>query len=87
GYFILMQFVGGFGIAALIALYVMLAQLALLNSLFVLAVGLWGMVRVYETPWNQFAAMAILYAIPWILFFLMAQRYLRAGLAMGGVKG
>ena len=170
GYFILMQFVGGFGIAALIALYVMLAQLALLNSLFVLAViyaagaipfntwllktyfdgiskdfdeaglmdgdsfagtiwhvlipiakpgiavvalfafmgawgefilaatllepenytlavGLWGMVRLYETPWNQFAAMAILYAIPWILFFLMAQRYLRAGLAMGGVKG
>lgn len=170
GYFIVMQFVGGFGIAGLIALYVILARLELLNSLFVLsiiyaagaipfntwllkthldgipkdfdeaalmdgdsfagairhviipiakpgiavvalfafmgawgefilanillepenytlAVGLWGMVRLYETPWNQFAALAILYAVPWIIFFVMAQRYLRAGLAMGGIKG
>lgn len=169
-YFVFMQVIGGFGIAGLIALYVMLARLGLLNSLFVLSllyaagaipfntwllktyfdgipkdfdeaalmdgdsfagairhvlipiakpgiaivalfafmgawgefllaatllepenytlsVGLWGMIRVYETPWNRFAAMAILYAIPWIVFFVMAQRHLRAGLAAGGIKG
>lgn len=170
GYFVLMQFVGGFGIAGLIALYAIMANLDLLNSLpvlsiiyaagaipfntwllktfldgvprdfdeaalmdgasvvetirhvilpiakpgiavvalfafmggwgefilaatflnpenYTLSVGLWGMIRMYETPWNRFAAMAILFAIPMIIFFIVAQRYLRAGLAMGGIKG
>jgi len=170
GYFILMQAVGGFGIAGLIALYAIMANLDLLNSLpvlsiiyaagaipyntwllktfldsvpkdfdeaalmdgasvfgtirhvilpiakpgiavvalfafmggwgefilastflnpqnYTLSVGLYTMIGQYETPWNQFAAMSIMFAIPMIIFFIVAQRYLRAGLAMGGIKG
>jgi len=169
-YFILMQFVGGVGIAGLIALYSIMARLDLLNSLFVLSiiyaagaipfntwllktyldsvpkdfdeaaimdgastlgtirhvilpiakpgiavvalltfmsgwsefilastflnpenytlsVGLYTLTGTYETPWNQFAAMAILFALPMVIFFIIAQGYLRAGLAMGGIKG
>jgi len=170
GYFVLTQFIGGFGIAGLIGLYTILARLDLLNSLFILsliyaggaipfqtwllksyfdgiskefdeaaimdgasfidvlrrvlipiakpgiavvaffafmgswgefilaatllnpehytlAVGLYGLITRYETPWNNFAAMAVLFALPMIVFFMIAQRYLRAGLTMGGVRG
>lgn len=38
------------------------------------------------TNWNLFAATSILYAIPVIIMYMFAQRYLQAGLAMGGVK-
>jgi len=38
------------------------------------------------TNWNVFAATSLLYAIPVIVMYLFAQRYLQAGLAMGGVK-
>ena len=170
GYFVLMQFVGGFGIAGLIALYAIMARLDLLNSLpvlsviyaagaipfntwllktyldsvpkefdeaaiidsatifetiwhvilpiakpgiavvallafmggwgefilastflnpgnYTLAVGLYTLVGTYETPWNQFAVMAILFALPMVIFFIIAQRSLRTGLAMGGIRG
>ncbi len=170
GYFIASQFVGAFGITALIALYAFLARLGVINSLIILAliytsggipfntwllktyfdtlpkdfdeaalmdgasflkviyyvflpiarpalavvalfsfmgswsefilaqtllgpenytlpVGLWGLVGRWETPWNHFAAMAILFALPIVVFFIIAQRYLVAGLAQGGIKG
>jgi len=38
------------------------------------------------TNWNLFAAMAILYALPVVVMYIIAQKYLQAGLAMGGVK-
>jgi arabinogalactan oligomer/maltooligosaccharide transport system permease protein len=38
------------------------------------------------TNWNLFAATALLYAIPVVVMYIFAQRYLQAGLAMGGVK-
>ena len=39
------------------------------------------------TPWSEFAAFAILFALPVSLVFFFFQRYLVGGLAVGGVKG
>jgi arabinogalactan oligomer/maltooligosaccharide transport system permease protein len=39
------------------------------------------------TNWSQFAAFAILFALPVSLVFFVFQRYLVGGLAVGGVKG
>jgi arabinogalactan oligomer/maltooligosaccharide transport system permease protein len=63
-----------------------LAQTILNPENYTLPVGLYQLVGVYETPWNQFAAMALLFAIPVVVMYLIAQRYFQAGLAMGGVK-
>jgi arabinogalactan oligomer/maltooligosaccharide transport system permease protein len=40
-----------------------------------------------NTPWSDFAAFAILFALPVSLVFFFFQRYLVGGLAVGGVKG
>jgi len=40
-----------------------------------------------NTPWSEFAAFAILFALPVSLVFFFFQRYLVGGLAGGGVKG
>lgn len=50
-------------------------------------VGLVALLRGWETPWNNLAAMSILYAIPIVVIFMLAQRYWRTGLTMGGLKG
>ncbi len=39
------------------------------------------------TNWSQFAAFAILFALPVSVVFFLFQRYLVGGLAVGGVKG
>jgi len=39
------------------------------------------------TTWPQFSALSILSAIPLVILFMIIQRYLRAGLAIGAVKG
>jgi arabinogalactan oligomer/maltooligosaccharide transport system permease protein len=39
------------------------------------------------TNWSQFAAFAILFALPVSIVFFLFQRYLVGGLAVGGVKG
>jgi arabinogalactan oligomer / maltooligosaccharide transport system permease protein len=39
------------------------------------------------TNWSQFAAFAILFALPVSIVFFVFQRYLVGGLAVGGVKG
>jgi arabinogalactan oligomer/maltooligosaccharide transport system permease protein len=56
---------------------------------YTLAVALNGMVGRYatETPWSDFAAFAILVALPVSLVYLIFQRYIVGGLAIGGVKG
>ena len=38
-------------------------------------------------PWSEFAAFAILFALPVSIVFFIFQRYLVGGLAVGGVKG
>lgn len=40
-----------------------------------------------STPWSQFSAFAILFAIPPAVVYFFAQRYITSGLAVGGVKG
>jgi arabinogalactan oligomer/maltooligosaccharide transport system permease protein len=56
---------------------------------YTLAVALNGMVGRYatETPWSDFAAFAILVALPVSVVYFFFQRYIVGGLAIGGVKG
>jgi len=56
---------------------------------YTLAVALNSMVGRYatETPWSDFAAFAIMVAAPVSLVYLVFQRYIVSGLAIGGVKG
>ncbi|HET7828429.1 MAG TPA: ABC transporter permease subunit [Candidatus Limnocylindrales bacterium] len=54
-----------------------------------LSIALNSMVGQYarNTPWSEFAAFAILFALPVSLVFFFFQRFLVGGLAVGGVKG
>jgi arabinogalactan oligomer / maltooligosaccharide transport system permease protein len=54
-----------------------------------LSIALNSMVGQYarNTPWSEFAAFAILFAVPVSVVFFVFQRYLVGGLAVGGVKG
>lgn len=56
---------------------------------FTLAMGLNSMVGQYSsnTPWSDFAAMAILITIPIVILFFLLQRWIVSGLAVGAVKG
>ncbi len=56
---------------------------------FTLAMALNGMVGQYaaNTPWSDFAAFSILFAIPPIIAYALLQRYIVSGLTIGGVKG
>jgi arabinogalactan oligomer/maltooligosaccharide transport system permease protein len=58
-------------------------------SRFTLAMGLSSMVGQYSsnTPWSDFAAMAILMTIPVVVLFFLLQRWIVSGLAVGAVKG
>ncbi len=58
-------------------------------STFTLAMALNGMVGQYasNTPWSDFAAFSILFAIPPIVAYALLQRYIVSGLTIGGVKG
>lgn len=40
-----------------------------------------------STPWSAFSAFAILFAIPPAIVYLIAQRWITSGLAIGAVKG
>jgi arabinogalactan oligomer / maltooligosaccharide transport system permease protein len=50
-------------------------------------VGMFQMANEVNIPWGQFAAGAVLVILPIVLVFLWMQRYLEAGLTVGGVKG
>ena len=54
-----------------------------------LAIALNGMVGQFArtTQWSEFAAFAILFALPVSVVFFFFQRYIVGGLAVGGVKG
>jgi arabinogalactan oligomer/maltooligosaccharide transport system permease protein len=58
-------------------------------SRFTLAMGLSSMVGQYSsnTPWSDFAAMAIVMTIPIVALFFLLQRWIVSGLAVGAVKG
>ncbi|MBF6605301.1 MAG: ABC transporter permease subunit [Chloroflexi bacterium] len=59
------------------------------TNLWTLSMALNGMVGQYaaSTPWSQFAAFAILVALPVMVVYMFLQRYIVSGLAIGGVKG
>jgi arabinogalactan oligomer/maltooligosaccharide transport system permease protein len=50
---------------------------------------LYGMRGQYSTstPWSDFAAFSILFTIPPLIVAFLLQRYIVAGLTVGGVKG
>jgi arabinogalactan oligomer/maltooligosaccharide transport system permease protein len=50
-------------------------------------VGMFQMAGEVNIPWGQFAAGAVIVIVPIVLVFLWLQRYLEAGLTVGGVKG
>ena len=56
---------------------------------FTLALALNGMVGQFATttPWSEFSAFAIMFALPVSLVYLVLQKYIIGGLAVGGVKG
>ena len=56
---------------------------------FTLSMALYGMVGQFATttPWSDFAAFSILFALPVSAVYLVFQRYIVGGLAVGGVKG
>jgi arabinogalactan oligomer/maltooligosaccharide transport system permease protein len=56
---------------------------------FTLGMALNGMVGQFatQTPWSRFAAFAILFALPVSVLYLVLQKYIVSGLAVGGVKG
>ncbi|WP_265108019.1 sugar ABC transporter permease [Halosolutus halophilus] len=41
----------------------------------------------YETPWTEFAAFAIVFAMPVAIVYFFAQRYVESGLSFGGMEG
>ena len=43
--------------------------------------------REFATNWTHFAALSVISSIPLVILFFIIQRYLRAGLAIGAVKG
>jgi arabinogalactan oligomer/maltooligosaccharide transport system permease protein len=49
--------------------------------------GLFSLAGLQSVPWGYFAAGAMLVIIPTIIVFLSLQRFLVAGLTVGGVKG
>ncbi len=56
---------------------------------FTLAVALNGMVGQFatQTPWSEFSAFAIMFALPVSIVYIFLQKYIIGGLAIGGVKG
>ena len=50
-------------------------------------VGMFQMANEVNIPWGQFAAGAVMVILPIVLIFLWLQKYMEAGLTVGGVKG
>jgi arabinogalactan oligomer / maltooligosaccharide transport system permease protein len=57
------------------------------NNSLTVPVGLFQLQQDQYTPWGYFAAAAVLVSIPLMLLFLYLQRFFRAGLTIGSVKG
>jgi len=56
---------------------------------YTLAMTLYNMTGQYANsiPWNRFAAMAIIVALPVALVYIILQKQIVSGLTAGGVKG
>jgi arabinogalactan oligomer/maltooligosaccharide transport system permease protein len=68
--------------------YVLASALVPSPDTAILAVpGLYGLAQNISVPWGMFAAGFCIVVIPTIILFMWLQRYLEAGLTLGGVKG
>lgn len=67
--------------------WVMASTLLLDENTYTVPVGLYGLQNDYRVPWGYFASASMIVSIPVIVLFLGLQRYFRAGLTIGGVKG
>ena len=67
--------------------WVMASVLLLDENTYTVPVGLWGLQNDYRVPWGYFAAASIVVSVPVMALFLGLQRYFRAGLTVGSVKG
>ena len=78
----LLMFIGGWN-------EYVLAKLVLnpINSGLTVPVGLYQLQSDNYTPWGYFAASAVLVSLPLMAIFLYFQRFFKAGLTIGGVKG
>lgn len=57
------------------------------HSLYPAAVGLGSMRQMLDTPVEQMMAAGLIFAIPPVIFYLVMQRYIVAGITAGAVKG
>jgi arabinogalactan oligomer/maltooligosaccharide transport system permease protein len=64
-----------------------IAGILLGTERFTLPVGLVTFQGRWETSWNQFSAMSILYSLPIVALFTLARLYILAGMTLGEVKG
>lgn len=67
-----------------------LANIVLVNeSSYTLPLRFYGLLQTRATAqnWPDFAAMSVIASMPLVIVFFLIQRYLRAGLAIGAVKG
>ncbi len=51
------------------------------------SVGLAGMITMLDTPIQRLLATGMIFAIPPVIFYILMQRYIVAGIASGAVKG
>lgn len=64
-----------------------LANLLLSENNYPLTVWLYTMLsNLRSISWNQFAAAALIFALPVFIMFLLSQNYIRSGLTLGGLK-
>nr|WP_326838470.1 ABC transporter permease subunit [Halarchaeum grantii] len=63
------------------------AQTLLGTQNYTLPVGLYSLVSEYSIPWARFSAFALTFALPIMLVYLVAQRYIEGGLSFSGMEG
>ncbi|MFC4989136.1 sugar ABC transporter permease [Saliphagus infecundisoli] len=63
------------------------AQTLLGTDNYTLPVGLYSLVDEYSIPWARFSAFALTFAMPIMLVYLFAQRYIEGGLSFSGMEG
>ncbi|WP_010480249.1 sugar ABC transporter permease [Thermococcus zilligii] len=57
------------------------------ENLYPLTVWLYSMLNdLRNVSWNQFSAAALLFALPVFIMFFLAQKYIKSGLTIGGLK-
>lgn len=67
--------------------YLLALVLTSTTDKWVISLGLFSFIGEYTTEIEQMMAASVITAIPALLLFAVLQRYLRGGLALGGVKG